>query len=133
MPRGLVARHLGVILAPSALLALGAALMLLYPTPGMPAWSTWFGFALQAALLFGAVIWWGPLMARLETSSGGLVPELFKLMLATRWARVGVVSTYGVLILWIPKALGVRWVLATAHCGSRARNSASSGACGGHR
>jgi hypothetical protein len=91
----------GVILAPSALLALGAVLMLLYPAPGVPAWAIWLGCALQAALLLGTAIWWGPLMARLETSSGGLDPERFKLMFATHWARVGIVSAYGILILWM--------------------------------
>jgi hypothetical protein len=58
----------GVVLAPAALLIVAAALMLWWRAPGVPAWAAWLGCALQAALFFGTVQWWGPLMARLEDS-----------------------------------------------------------------
>jgi len=91
----------GVILAPAALLMLCAALIAWRPAPGVPAWATWLGCALQAALLLGTAIWWGPLMARLESSSGGLDLKRYKLMMVTHWARVGIVSAYGLLVLWM--------------------------------
>ena len=91
----------GVILAPAALLTLATALMLLSPAPGVPPWATWAGCVLQAALVVGTAVWWAPLMARLETPGGGLDPRRYKLMVATHWARVAVVSAYGVLVLWM--------------------------------
>jgi hypothetical protein len=91
----------GVVLAPAALLIIGAALMLWWRAPGVPAWATWLGGALQAALLLGTAIWWGPLMARLETPSGGLSLERYQLLMTTHWIRVGIVSAYGLLLLWM--------------------------------
>ena len=86
---------------PAALLTLATALMLLSPAPGVPPWATWAGCVLQAALVVGTAVWWAPLMARLETPGGGLDPRRYKLMVATHWARVAVVSAYGVLVLWM--------------------------------
>jgi hypothetical protein len=91
----------GVILAPSAVLTLSTALMLWRPAPGVPGWATWAGCALQAALVLGTALWWGPLMSRLESPSGGLDLERYKLMIATHWVRVAIVSAYGLLILWM--------------------------------
>jgi len=91
----------GVILAPAGLLMVCAALMMWWRAPGVPAWATWLGGALQAALLLGTVLWWGPVMARLETCSGGLSREHYKLLIRTHWIRVGIVSAYGILGLWM--------------------------------
>jgi hypothetical protein len=91
----------GVVLVPSALLIVAAALMVWRRAPGVPAWATGLGFALQAALLLGTVLWWGPLMARLETPGGGLAPERYQLLIRTHWIRVGIVSAYGILVLWM--------------------------------
>ena len=91
----------GVILAPAALLLAAATAMLWRPAPEVPAWAVWLGFALQAALLIGTAAWWGPLMARLETQGGGLHVERYRLMLATNWLRVGIVSAYGALAFWM--------------------------------
>ena len=43
----------GVILAPSALLGLGSALMVWLRAPGVPSWEVWCGFALQAPSALG--------------------------------------------------------------------------------
>jgi len=91
----------GVLLAPAALLALGALLMLWCPAPGVPRWSIWTGCGLQAALLLGTALWWGPLMARLETSNGSLDLGRYRLMVDTHWARVAIVTSYGALVLWM--------------------------------
>ena len=66
----------GVILAPAAILTIGSVLMLWWRAPGVPAWATWFGLGLQAALFLGTAIWWGPLMARVEAPNGGLARTL---------------------------------------------------------
>jgi hypothetical protein len=91
----------GPILAPSALLTLGAVLMIWLRAPGVPPWATWLGLALQASLVVGTAAWWGPLMARLEKPNGGLSPERYRLMMSTHWIRVAIVSAYGALALWM--------------------------------
>jgi hypothetical protein len=91
----------GVILAPAVILSAGAALMVWRPAPGVPSWATWLGFALQLALILGTALWWGPLMARLETTNGALDRQRYGLMVRTHWARVGLISAYGILVLWM--------------------------------
>ena len=91
----------GVILAPAGVLLICALLMLWWRAPGVPPWATWLGAALQIALLLGTAAWWGPLMARLETDAGGLSPERYHLLMTTHWIRVGIVSAYGLLALWM--------------------------------
>jgi hypothetical protein len=91
----------GVILAPAGLLMVCAALMMWWRAPGVPTWATWLGGALQAGLLLGTALWWGPVMAHLETSGGGLSRERYELLMRTHWLRVGIVSAYGILVLWM--------------------------------
>jgi hypothetical protein len=91
----------GVILAPAVLVLIGALLMLWWRAPGVPAWATWLGAVLQIVLLLGTAAWWGPLMARLETATGGLSPERYRLLMTTHWIRVGIISAYGLLALWM--------------------------------
>ncbi len=107
-PREFRAYHLawwhsiwGVILAPAVLVFVGALLMLWWPASGVPRWAPSLGFALQAALVVGTALWWGPLMARLEDASGALAVERFRLLMATHWLRVMIVTAYGVLTLWM--------------------------------
>ena len=91
----------GVVLAPAALVTIGAALMVWRQAPGVPVWAVWFGLALQIALLFGTAIWWAPLMARLEAPDGGILPNAYRLLMKTHWIRVGIVTAYGALLLWM--------------------------------
>jgi hypothetical protein len=98
----------GVILAPAALLIVGSAVMLWWRAPGVPAWATWSGFALQIALLLGTAIWWGPLMARLEGPNGALLPERYQLLLISHWLRVGIVTAYALLVFWMLAQSGWR-------------------------
>jgi hypothetical protein len=89
------------VLGPAALTFVGAVLMLHWPAPGAPAWALWAGLALQIALLAGTAVRWGPLMARLETAGGGLDPARYSLLLSTHWLRVGVVTAYSALLVWL--------------------------------
>jgi hypothetical protein len=91
----------GVILAPAALLTVCAVLRLWWRAPGVPAWPVWAGGILQAALLLGTALWWGPMMARIETPSGALSLERYQLLMHTHWIRVAIVSVYGLLVLWM--------------------------------
>jgi hypothetical protein len=107
-PREFHAYHLawwhsiwGVILAPAGLVFFGALLMFWWRAPGVPRWAVGVGFGLQMALLLGTALWWGPLMARLESADGGLLTERFRLLLVTHWLRVAIVTAYGLLTLWM--------------------------------
>jgi len=91
----------GVILAPAILLVTASVLMLRWRPRGVPSWDLWAGVGLQIALVLGTAIWWGPLMARLTNSNDGLSHELFRLMLRTHWIRVGVVTAYAGLSVWM--------------------------------
>jgi len=87
---------------------LGSALMVWLRAPGVPSWAVWCGLALQAALLLGTAIWWGPLMARLEAPDGGLLPGRYRLMMASHWLRVAIVTAYAALVLWMLAQSGWR-------------------------
>jgi hypothetical protein len=89
------------VLAPAALLIIVSLLMIWLPAPGVPTWATWLGAALQILLLVGTAAWWGPLMAHLETASGGLSTERHQLLMSTHWIRVGLVSAYALLAFWM--------------------------------
>ena len=91
----------GVILGPAILVFIGALLMFWWRAPGVPPWAVWAGFGLQLALVLGTALWWGPLMARLEDSSGGLATDRFELLMLTHWLRVAIVTAYGALTLWM--------------------------------
>lgn len=91
----------GVIIAPAVLVVVGAVLMLVWPAPGVPSWAPWVGVALQAALVLGTALWWGPLMARLGPPTEGAGRARFRLLLATHWLRVAIVTAYGALTLWM--------------------------------
>ena len=107
-PREFHAYHLawwhsiwGVILAPAVLVFVGALLMFWWRAPGVPPWAVWAGLGLQLALVLGTVLWWGPLMARLEDSGGGLATARFELLMRTHWLRVAIVTAYGALTVWM--------------------------------
>lgn len=91
----------GVILAPAAALTMGSVLMLWWRAPGIPAWAAWLGVSLQIALLLGTAIWWAPLMARLEAPNGGLLRERYRTLMISHWLRVGIVTAYALLLLWM--------------------------------
>jgi hypothetical protein len=40
-------------------------------------------------------------MARLQTPAGGLSLERYQLLISTHWLRVGIVTAYGLLVLWM--------------------------------
>jgi hypothetical protein len=107
-PREFHAYHLawwhsiwGVILGPAVLVFVGALLMFWWRAPGVPPWAVWAGFTLQLSLVVGTALWWGPLMARLESPSGDLATDQFDLLMRTHWLRVAIVTAYGALALWM--------------------------------
>lgn len=94
----------GVVLGPAALVFVGALLMLRFRPAGAPAWAAWLGAGLQMALLLGTAVWWGPLMARLETPGGALDQDRYALLMNTHWLRVGIITGYSLLLGWMMSA-----------------------------
>lgn len=99
----------GVVLAPAGLTFLGAVLMVwLRPAQAAPG-EVWLGLGLQAALALGTAVWWGPLMARLETEGGGLDRERYRLLMSTHWLRVALVTAYALVVArMMAEALGLQ-------------------------
>ncbi len=91
----------GPIIAPAGLLFVVSVLLLRWRPAGVPGWAIWAQFGLQLGLVLGTALYWGPLMARLSTPGGGLARALYPRLLATHWLRVGLVTAYGALALWM--------------------------------
>jgi len=91
----------GVVLFPAILVSAGAVIMLWWRPAHVQAWMVWLGLALQVLLVAGTAVWWGPLMARLESPNGGLSMERYQLLIATHWLRVALVTGYGLLTIWM--------------------------------
>ncbi len=96
----------GAVLAPAALVFIGAILMIWWRAPGIPDWAIWLGLALQIALIAGTAAWWGPLMARLSGPAGELLQVRYRLLMRTHWIRVAIVTAYGILLLWMLASSG---------------------------
>lgn len=90
-----------VILGLGGLTALAAFAMLKWRPPGIPARAVWLGIALQVALYGLTAVWWAPLMAELTQVSGPVYGPMYHKLLITHWLRVGIVTAYGLLALWM--------------------------------
>jgi len=90
-----------VVLAP-AVSAFFASLLMLWMQPyGIPRSAVRFGVCLEALLVIGTAVWWGPLMARLVNPDGSLIQPLYRRQMHTHWLRVGLVTAYGLLVCWM--------------------------------
>ena len=67
----------------------------------MPVWAVRLGFGLEFLLALGTAVWWGPLMARLASPETGLIQPLYRQLMLTHWMRVGLVTAYGLLVVWM--------------------------------
>lgn len=90
-----------VVIVPACLVFVASGAMLMMPPPGVPRISLEIGFALEGLLLLGTAIYWGPLMARLANSEGGLDESRYHELLRTHWIRVVIVTAYGLLVFWM--------------------------------
>jgi hypothetical protein len=90
-----------VVMGPTVLVFLGSVLMLWMRPVGVPSRAIWLGFALEGLICLGTVIWWGPLMARLANPETGLILPLYRELMLTRWIRVALVTSYGLLAFWM--------------------------------
>jgi hypothetical protein len=86
------------VLAPAGLVFIGGILMIWQRPPSVGGPEVWIGATLQLALAAGTALWWGPLMARLETGRGDLDLPRYRRLMATHWLRVAIVSGYALLL-----------------------------------
>ena len=91
----------GVIFIPGGLVTLCAFAMLRLRPPGVPAGAVWLGIVLQVLIYVLTAVWWGRLMAELESVSGPIYGPMYHRLLITHWGRVALVTAYGVLQLWM--------------------------------
>jgi len=91
----------GVVFVPGGLTTLCAFALLRLRPLGVPAWMPWLGIALQALTYGLTALWWGRLMAELESVSGPVYGPMYHHLLVTHWGRVALVTAYGMLQLWI--------------------------------
>jgi hypothetical protein len=91
----------GVIFVPGGLVTLCALAMILFRPAGISPRAVWLGVALQVLTYGLTAVWWAPLMARLEATSGPVYGPMYQQLLITHWGRVALVTAYGVLVLWM--------------------------------
>lgn len=100
-------RGIQPVVFPFGILAtLGALAQLRWRLRGVPAWTTWAGVALWALTWGSTAAWWGRFQGRLDEvrlEDGSLNP-LYRRLLATHWARVGLMTALALLQLGVTAA-----------------------------
>jgi hypothetical protein len=91
----------GVVFVPAGLAFLGALLMVWFRPPAVPRWSVLVALGLQVASSAATALWFAPLQARMSTPGGGLSAAVFDRLMETHWVRVGLITGYGLLLLWM--------------------------------
>ncbi len=91
----------GVLFIPAGLVVLCTVAMFWLRPPGVPTWAVWLGIALQFLIYGLTAVWWAPLMARLEGTSGPVYGPMYHLLMVTHWGRVALITAYGLLQFWL--------------------------------
>ncbi|MBT2229067.1 hypothetical protein [Nonomuraea sp. NEAU-A123] len=60
--------------------------------------AVWLALAVEAAMLAATATYWAPLQIRLSRRNDR---RLLRLLLATHWIRVGLVTAFGALLCWM--------------------------------
>ncbi len=89
-----------VIFIPAGLTLIGAVALVRWRPMATSLGLIWTAVALQALLALLTGLWWGPLMGRLASREDGLLMNRYNLLMSTHWLRVGIVTAYGVAMLW---------------------------------
>lgn len=90
--------------APVAVAALvGAFAELRWRPPRVPRWEVWLGVAVQGLIWALTLLWWAPAEHRLHQAvlPDGSLDALYRQLVAGNWLRVGLVTAFGVLQLWM--------------------------------
>jgi len=90
-----------VIFIPAGMTLIGILALLRWRLPQTDVRLVWAGVGLQILLGTLTGVWWGPLMGRLATRTEGLLMDRYDLLMSTHWWRVAIVTTYGLLALWM--------------------------------
>ncbi|HUR04643.1 MAG TPA: hypothetical protein VM347_19015 [Nonomuraea sp.] len=88
----------GTAFVPHGLALLGAVLLIVLRPPYVPGWAVWLALAIEAAMLAATATYWAPLQIRLSRRNDH---RLLRLLLATHWIRVGLVTAFGALLCWM--------------------------------
>jgi hypothetical protein len=91
----------GLVLIPFALAAVGSLALLVFSPPQLPRWSLWLGIAMQAGIEGMNWAWFWSLDRRIARPAGGLDPAAFQQLIVTNWLRIGLVTGWALLILWM--------------------------------
>ncbi|MEV0622688.1 hypothetical protein AB0I81_55885 [Nonomuraea sp. NPDC050404] len=83
---------------PHGLAVLGALLLAILPPAHAPSWAAWIALAIEVVMLTATVTYWAPLQMRLNQRRDD---RLLRLLLATHWIRVGLVTAFGALLCWM--------------------------------
>ena len=86
----------GVLFGPSAIVVLGAVALFWVRPANLNVRPVWVGLALLALTSVGTAAWWAPLMARLITADGRMLPYDYQLLMSTHWIRVALITAYGI-------------------------------------
>ncbi|RVX41255.1 hypothetical protein EDD27_3751 [Nonomuraea polychroma] len=88
----------GTAFIPHGLAILGALLLIVLRPLYVPGWAAWLAFAIEAVMLAATAAYWAPLQVRLSRRRD---PRLLRLLLATHWIRVGLITVFGALLCWM--------------------------------
>ena len=86
----------GVLFGPSAIVVLGAVALFWVRPANLNVRPIWVGLALLVLTSVGTAAWWAPLMARLITADGRMLPYDYQLLMSTHWIRVALITAYGI-------------------------------------
>ncbi|MEV0385580.1 hypothetical protein [Nonomuraea sp. NPDC050643] len=88
----------GTAFVPHGLAMLGALSLILLRPAYMPGWAVWLALTIEAVMLAATAAYWAPLQFRLSRRNDH---RLLRLLLATHWIRVGLVTAFGALLCWM--------------------------------
>ena len=91
----------GVLFVPAGVVLLGSIAMLWIRPDGVSHRTGRLGFTLQLLVYLVTAAWFAPLMARLATPNGGLSLPLYHLLMTTHWVRFLLLTTYGIVCLYM--------------------------------
>jgi|FLYN01.1.fsa_nt_gi hypothetical protein len=94
-----------VVFPAAGLATLGALALLWWRPESIPGWMAWSGVAIQAAIWILTALLWAPWQGQLHTAhvrlADGSLNPLYIRLLTTHWLRVGLITAYGLLMLWM--------------------------------
>jgi hypothetical protein len=91
----------GLVTLPSAMTTLGAVLLLFIAPPELPRGMRWTSLVVQASIQLASWLWLRPIELRIASPAEGLNAAAFQQLLAANWLRIGLVTAYAGLAVWM--------------------------------